>query len=247
VQVTANGERARRGIEATTDATAALLTAVGRLDNSTVRGRSLLPRWSRAHVLSHLARNADALLNLLTWARTGVEHPMYASREDRDAAIDEGATRGHLLLCEDLTAACARFAGAADAMPVGAWDTVLTNARGDTMLAAEVPWLRMREVWVHLVDLDAGVGFDDVPADVHEHLLDDVVGLFAGRADVPTVTVDVALTDGRRRTWHITGGNGAVDGDHTVHGTAPQLLTWLTGRGTGADLTGGTPALPPMS
>lgn len=243
-EVTANVERARQGIEAAAGATAALLAAMGRLDDSTVRGPSLLPRWTRAHVLSHLARNADALLNLLTWARTGVEHPMYTSREDRDAAIDEGSVRGHLLLCEDLTAACARFATAAAAMPAGAWDTPLTNARGDTMLAAEVPWLRMREVWVHLVDLDAGVDFDDVPPHLHEHLLDDVVGLFAGRADVPSVTVDVSLTDGRRRTWHI---EGSHDGTHTVRGTAPQLLTWLTGRGTGADLTGGTPALPPMS
>jgi maleylpyruvate isomerase len=32
---------------------------------------SALPGWSRAHVLTHVARNADAMINLLTWARTG--------------------------------------------------------------------------------------------------------------------------------------------------------------------------------
>lgn len=230
-----------------------LLTVVGSLDGAAVRVPSLLPGWSRAHVLSHLARNADALVNLLTWARTGVEHPMYASREDRDAAIEEGSTRGHLLLCEDLTAACARFAAAATAMPAAAWDATLTNARGEAMSAASVPWLRTREVWVHLVDLDTGIGFDDVPTALHEPLLDDVVSLYAGRPDVPALTVDAVLTGGRHRAWHLDG--GGPDGHHpdgpgpgpVVHGTAPQLLTWLTGRGPGADLTGPTPALPPMS
>ena len=35
------------------------------------------PAWpaDRAHVLTHVARNADAMINLLTWARTGVRHP----------------------------------------------------------------------------------------------------------------------------------------------------------------------------
>ena len=47
--------------------------AAAELDPGQVAGPSRLPGWSRGHVLSHLARNADALVNLLTWARTGIE------------------------------------------------------------------------------------------------------------------------------------------------------------------------------
>ncbi|MCR8526173.1 maleylpyruvate isomerase N-terminal domain-containing protein, partial [Escherichia coli] len=60
------------------------LAVAGRLDqlsDDALEEPSRLPDWSRAHVVAHLARNADALGNLLTWARTGVETPMYPSRE----------------------------------------------------------------------------------------------------------------------------------------------------------------------
>jgi len=52
---------------------------------------SLLPGWPRTTLLAHLTRNADALVNLLTWARTGVETPMYASSGARDAGIAQTA------------------------------------------------------------------------------------------------------------------------------------------------------------
>src|SRR6478736_10225108 len=41
-----------------------------------------LSGWTRAHVVAHVAANAEALVNLATWARTGVETPMYASRSE---------------------------------------------------------------------------------------------------------------------------------------------------------------------
>ena len=44
--------------------------AAAALDPAQVAGPSRLSGWTRGHVLSHLARNADALVNLLTWART---------------------------------------------------------------------------------------------------------------------------------------------------------------------------------
>ena len=47
------------------DATDRLLTAAAKLDNAGVTQPSRLPGWSRGHVLAHLARNADALVNVL--------------------------------------------------------------------------------------------------------------------------------------------------------------------------------------
>ena len=56
-----------------------------------LRAPSLLPAWSRAHVLAHLARDADAMRNLLIGARAGQDRPAYASAEARDAGIGTSA------------------------------------------------------------------------------------------------------------------------------------------------------------
>lgn len=247
--MTSAAEHARRGIAASAVATDALATAVDKLDDISVRGPSLLPGWSRAHVVSHLARNADALVNLLIWARTGVEHPMYTSRADRDADIEEGAIRSYRLLVEDLSAACDRFARAAGTMPDSAWATGVTTWTA-TLKAAEVPWLRMREVWIHLVDLDAGVGFDAVPQDVVGELLDEVVKQLDGRDGTPALTVAADLPGGQRRSWRLggdvgpAGGGAGAEDPPTVSGTATELIAWLTGRGDGSGLTGELPSLP---
>ena len=63
-------------------------------------------------MLTHIARNADGAVNLLTWARTGVETPQYASWEAREADIEAGAQRPAAELVADLAAACEQFAAA---------------------------------------------------------------------------------------------------------------------------------------
>src|SRR5919204_6987059 len=91
--------------------------AVAVLTDAEARAPSRLPDWSRGHVLAHLARNADALVNLLTWARTDVPTPMYASAAARDADIARDADRPLADHLEDLRLSAARFDAAADALP----------------------------------------------------------------------------------------------------------------------------------
>lgn len=59
-------------LEYLADATDGLIAGVGGLTDAGARGSSLLPGWSRGHVLTHLARNAEGGVRLLGWARTGV-------------------------------------------------------------------------------------------------------------------------------------------------------------------------------
>ncbi len=84
-----------------------LAKTIADLDDAAVAAPSALPGWTRGHVLTHVARNADALVNLLTWARTGVETPAYPSREARDAGIEAGAGRPLREQVEDLRARAA--------------------------------------------------------------------------------------------------------------------------------------------
>ena len=51
---------------------------------------SLLPGWTRGHVLSHLARNADAMVRALAGAARGERIPMYDSEDVRAADIEGG-------------------------------------------------------------------------------------------------------------------------------------------------------------
>jgi maleylpyruvate isomerase len=61
-----------------------------RLGEAEMNEPSLLPGWTRRHVVSHVAANADALSNLVHWAATGEPTPMYASPDERAAGIERG-------------------------------------------------------------------------------------------------------------------------------------------------------------
>jgi maleylpyruvate isomerase len=70
-----------------------LAGAIGGLSDAAVRAPSLLPGWTRAHVLTYLACNAEGSTRLLGWARTGVPGYEYESMAARAAAIEAGAAR----------------------------------------------------------------------------------------------------------------------------------------------------------
>jgi maleylpyruvate isomerase len=235
-------ERAVRLLPLVRQATERLDHVVAGLGEDAIHRPSGLPGWSRAHVVSHLARNADGLVNLLTWARTGVEHPMYASTADRDADIEEGAGRLAQVLIEDLRASSDRLMTALTAMPELAWSAPVVARLPAPFPAANIPSMRLHEVWVHLVDLDAGFSFADVPVDHLEHLVAQAVTRHINRPDGKRVRLTVELPDGRERVWDLV--NGGDDPRHDVTGGAAAAVAWLTGRSDGSGLRGDVPVLP---
>ncbi|MFE3742123.1 maleylpyruvate isomerase family mycothiol-dependent enzyme, partial [Streptomyces sp. NPDC059134] len=76
-----------RDLEAVREATERLLGAAATLDNAAVAAPSRLPGWSRGHVLAHISRNADALVNVFEG------RPMYPDAATRDADIERDAPR----------------------------------------------------------------------------------------------------------------------------------------------------------
>jgi maleylpyruvate isomerase len=210
-----------------------LATALGRLVDEEFDGPSLLPGWNRRHVLAHLARNADAMLNLLTWARTGVETPAYPSDEDRDARIEQTAAQSPEALKADLLGGTGRLAEAIRGMPPHGWAATVRARQGHALPATQIVWLRCREAYVHAADLDAGVGFDDIPADVLAGIVDEVFRMWDRKDTVPDIVVFAGDRD-----W----GTGAL----AVSGSLPEVAAWLTGRSPGEGLRadGPLPALP---
>jgi maleylpyruvate isomerase len=210
----------------------AVADLVDRLSDDELAVPSALPEWSRAHVVAHLARNADALVNLLDWARTSVETPMYPSRAVRDADIAATAARPAAELRADYAAARARLAEALETLPDQAWTAELRNMQGQPVAAAHVPWMRAKEVGVHGTDLRAELSFADLPADFCTALVDEVLALFTAR-DQPVPATVVATDVGR--TWG--------SGEPTVRGPVAAVAAWLT-RSDTSGLQGDVPPAP---
>ncbi|GAA3494245.1 maleylpyruvate isomerase family mycothiol-dependent enzyme [Streptomyces prasinosporus] len=216
-------------------ATERLLSAVDALDDAAVTQSSRLPGWTRGHVLAHLARNADALVNVLQG------RPMYVSGEARDADIAQGAPRPLGEQLADVRESAERFR-AACAAPAD-WSRTVELRNGVTDRAARVPFRRWIEVELHHVDLGIGYELEDLPAEFVEREIDFLARRFAGHRDVPAT--DLTADDGR--SWSTGGGAGG--GPVAVGGAAADLLGWLAGRrdGYGLEVKGGAlPALPPL-
>jgi maleylpyruvate isomerase len=134
-----------------------------------------LAGWTRAHVVAHVHFNARALCRLLKWAATGVEHKMYASIEQRNSEIESGSRLPVLELRSLVRESAAELAREMEALTEQAWQQPVLTAQGRTVPAVEVPWMRAREVWIHSVDLDAGVRFADFPEDFLTALATDAI------------------------------------------------------------------------
>jgi maleylpyruvate isomerase len=235
-----------RDLASVRDATERLLTAVAKLDNQSVAEPSRLPGWSRGHVLAHLARNADALVNVLEG------RPMYVSGDARDTDIERDAPRPLETQLTDLRESAARFqeAGAAPAD----WSRTVELRNGVTDTASRVPFRRWVEVELHHVDLGIGYELEELPEEFVEREIAFLAARFHGHPEVPHTRV----TDGTRAwsTGRDSGGGGPAGAagaeghpEVTVSGPAPDLLGWLAGRrdGTTLRVDGGLlPALPPL-
>jgi uncharacterized protein (TIGR03083 family) len=74
----------------TAEGTTQFRSAIARVSRADLDASSLLPGWTRGHVVAHVAANAAALSNLIHWARTNEPTPMYASPKQRTVDIERG-------------------------------------------------------------------------------------------------------------------------------------------------------------
>ncbi|MFF9766651.1 maleylpyruvate isomerase family mycothiol-dependent enzyme [Streptomyces sp. NPDC053086] len=216
------------------DATDRLLTAVAEMDNASLAEPSRLPGWSRGHVLAHLARNADALVNVLQG------RPMYTSAKARDADIERDAGRPLEAQAADVRESADRFQATGDA-PAD-WARTVELRNGVTDSASRVPFRRWVEVELHHVDLGIGYELEDLPAEFLEREAAFLAQRFSGHPDVPATRV----TDGTH-AW--TTGREADAPEITVTGRPADVVGWLAGRrdGTALKVHGGElPKLPPL-
>ena len=182
-----------------------VLDALGGLDDATARRPSLLPGWTVAHVVTHIARNADSSTWVLEGALNGEERVQYpGGTQMREADIEVGAAREAAELVTDVRAACERLESTYEAMTPDAWDRQGLKVGGDPWPCRILPLSRWREVEVHHADLGLGYSPTDWP--------DAYVSV---ELPLALATVDDRVTDpaDRRRllTWLIGRGDQPTD------------------------------------
>jgi maleylpyruvate isomerase len=141
-----------------------LLDDARTLSEADLRAPSLLPGWTRAHVVAHVARNADAMRTLLVGARSGQVLPAYASAEAREAGIEQGASLGAADLMADLADSAMALRTVARQLPDEAWQVQVQMLDSATFPAAGLLTRRLVEVELHHCDLRTGYGPGNWPA-----------------------------------------------------------------------------------
>jgi maleylpyruvate isomerase len=193
------------------------------LDDADLDAPSLLPGWSRRHVVAHVGYNARAVARLVEWARTGVENRMYSSDTQRWDEIVLGATLPTRALRHLVDHAAVHLDVEWRDLADEQWDAEVVTAQGRTVPARETAWMRAKEVWVHAVDLDDGGSFLDFPPEMIDGIIADVLRAWTRRSEPGAVVL--RATD-REDSPGSYGENGPE-----VEGAAADLARWLAGRG----------------
>jgi len=207
------------------EGTTLLLGALQAVPDAKLSDPCALPGWSGKHLVAHVALNAEALMNLATWARTGMETPMYSSPTQRDDDIERGAKQPVAELRDRVVETAVALDASLAGLSESQWEQPIRTRQGRAVTGEEIPWMRSREVMVHAVDLAASVGFADLPADFLASLVDDI----AAKRDGAGLVLVATDQDWR---WTVPGEPASE-----VHGTVAGLAAYLSGRET-SDVAG---------
>ena len=215
----------------------ALNRTVDALTTDELTAPSLLPGWTRAHVVAHLALNGEAMARVVDGVARGETPAMYESDEQRSSDIEELVTADPADLRDRLLAATTTFHDEVEGVDEDRWGGGFTRTPGGAVWpAATIVATRRREVEIHHVDLGASYAQHEWPDDFVADLLDVVTVDHGGSGPFQLRATDLS------RTWSVGG-----EGGPTVVGRGADLGWWLTGRSTGDGLScdGDLPRLGP--
>jgi maleylpyruvate isomerase len=197
------------------------------LTDEQAREDSVLPGWTRGHVLTHIANLARALTRQ---AIHGTEFEMYdGGPPARNAAIDAGAGRSAAELRDDVLQTSAELEKVWADMGPDDWARPVRYRNGTAAITVPTRW---REVEIHAADLDLGYGSANWTPAFCTHLIDFLT------PRVPEGT-ELTLISPHGR-WSLGEGEPVeVSGDIT------DIAAWLAGR-EHRPLTTSTPSLPDL-
>lgn len=212
-----------------------LIATLDAMQENELREPSLLPSWSRGHVLAHIDGNARGIARLVRWALDGNRRDMYISPEARDGDIEIHARRslkGHRDAVAESANELADVYALLDTEHLGV-EVTLRNGR--VVKVGSLLKMRLQEVAIHHLDLNLAGFFAPAqwPLAMVQQLLPEVAADFAARSDLRIGWVEAL--GGVRYQIEVASETG-VTGVTGVSGPAPDLLAWLLGRSAGSGL-----------
>lgn len=188
-----------------------LLARVEGLTDAEAWAPSALPDWSRAELLTHLARNADAFRRLAEGAMRGEVADMYPEgREGRARDIALGRGRPAADVVADLAQSIEWLHETWAAMPDEAWERVGRVTGGGEETIASTVVRRWLEVEIHHLDLGLGAAPEDWPLAFAESVLPSGVARLPAWARDPVDGRWVVWADDLALAWTVSSVAGAV-------------------------------------
>lgn len=128
-----------------------------------LRAPSLLPGWTRAHVLAYVARSADAMRYLLVGARSGQDRVAGTDASTREADLERGAAMSPKDLTVDLADSAMALRTIIKQLPKEAWQVRVQVPDSAPFAAAGLLIRRLVEVELRHCDLGVGYSSADWP------------------------------------------------------------------------------------
>ena len=140
-----------------------LLTGLAPLSDDDLRAPSLLPDYSRAHVVAHVINKTNPHVSLFAGPPAGEVRRLHPDGHDTDHAADAGARRSAPELRADLERSFEQLEAAWAALEDSLWERQAIMTPGPRTMD-EIVAHHLRNVEVHHVDLDIGYRPSDWPA-----------------------------------------------------------------------------------
>ena len=181
-----------------------LLASLENLTDEQCRQDSLLPNWSRGHVLTHLARNADSHVHLFQSAVRGEVGNQYPSIEKRNTDIESGSSRNANEIVVDLRVSIYGLEAAWASANEKVWSGQGRGLSGNVIEMFSIVFMRWREVELHHADLNIGLNYDDMTSLYVRLELDQQIMFWRSRkpmgmTDLPEIAKK--LSPSKRLAW----------------------------------------------
>jgi maleylpyruvate isomerase len=197
-----------------------LLQSLDSLTDDQCREPSALPGWTRGHVLSHLARNAESHVHVLQCAARGEVGEQYiGGAKARKEGIESHANDSAESLVNAVRRSIYALEGQWAATNSEGWQGHGVNSAGASIAMSDIVFLRWREVEVHHADLALAFTFADWNSTYVRYELDRQVMMWRASKPMgltPVPKIALQLPPNERLAWFL--GRTEVEGLPKVPG-----------------------------
>ena len=191
-----------------------LLQTLDSLTDDQCREPSALPGWTRGHVLSHLARNAESHVHVLQCAARGEVGEQYVGgAKARKEGIETHALDSAESLVASVRKSIYALEGQWAATNSEGWQGHGVNSAGATIAMSDIVFLRWREVEVHHADLALAFTFANWNSTYVRYELDRQVMMWRASKPMgltPVPKIALQLSPNERLAWFL--GRTEVEG-----------------------------------